>query len=267
MVNTPKDHLSRSCLAFALYLERLIPEFSKILCGFMMNDDPTTALAPIIESDPARPYVVAQLGQSLDGRIATPSGASKYINGRGALDFLHHIRANVDAVIVGVGTVLADDPLLTVRRVPGKSPARIIIDPNGRLPRTARCLSSEDSDVYVVSSRQNYDPNSVKLLSIPSDEAGIDPHGIIAALFAKGLRRILVEGGANTVSRFLASGVIDRLYLLVAPILLGSGQTGLMMPPIDQLDEALRPETRCYTLGGGDVLFDCCFRSNTGEAK
>lgn len=233
----------------------------------MMNDDPTAALVPIIESDPSRPYVVAQLGQSLDGRIATPTGASKYINGHGALDFLHHLRANVDAVIVGVGTVLADDPLLTVRRVPGKSPARIIIDPNGRLPQTAKCLSCGGADVYVVSNGQNYDSNTVKVLPIPSGETGIDPHEIIATLFARGLRRILVEGGANTVSRFLASNVIDRLYLLVAPVLLGSGQTGLMMPPIDRLDEALRPETRCYTLDGGDVLFDCCFRSNTGGTR
>jgi diaminohydroxyphosphoribosylaminopyrimidine deaminase / 5-amino-6-(5-phosphoribosylamino)uracil reductase len=230
----------------------------------MMNDDPTAALVPISESDPSRPYVVAQLGQSLDGRIATPTGVSKYINGHGALDFLHHIRANVDAVVVGIGTVLADDPLLTVRRVPGKSPARIIIDPHGRLPPTAKCLSCGGADVYVVSNRQNYDPNTVKVLPIPSGVTGIDPHAIISALFDRGLRRILVEGGANTVSRFLAAGVIDRLYLLVAPILLGSGQTGLMMPPIDGLDEALRPETRCYTLGGGDVLFDCFFRSNTG---
>ncbi|MBX2805290.1 MAG: RibD family protein [Hyphomicrobiales bacterium] len=226
-----------------------------------MNDNPTDALAPLIQSDSSRPYVVAQLGQSLDGRIATPTGASKYINGHGALDFLHHIRANVDAVIVGVGTVLADDPLLTVRRVSGKNPARIIIDPNGRLPRTAKCLSCEDADVYVVSNRQNYDINALKLLHVPSTKDGIDPRAIVNSLFDRGLRRILVEGGANTVSRFIAAGVVDRLYLLVAPMLLGSGQTGLMMPPIDTLDEALRPTTRCYSLGDGDVLFDCCFKN------
>lgn len=265
MNNTPKAHFIRSCCAFTLYVERLFPGISQALCSFMMNDDPTAVLVPITESDPSRPYVVAQLGQSLDGRIATPTGASKYINGHGALDFLHHIRANVDAVVVGVGTVLADDPLLTVRRVPGKSPARIIIDPNGRLPQTAKCLTSGDADVYVVSNGQNYDSNTVKVLRIPSSGRGIDPHKIVAALFDRGLRRILVEGGANTVSRFLDARAIDRLYLLVAPMLLGSGQTGLMMPPIDQLDEALRPVTRCYTLDGGDVLFDCCFRADTGN--
>jgi riboflavin biosynthesis pyrimidine reductase len=93
----------------------------------------------------------------------------------------------------------------------------------------------------------------------------LDPHDIVAALFERGMRRILVEGGANTISRFMAAGAVDRLYLLVAPMLLGSGQPGLVMPPIDGLDEAMRPQTRVYSLGGGDVLFDCCFRSPAGE--
>ena len=226
----------------------------------MMNNDPTAALAPIEKSDPARPYVVAQLGQSLDGRIATPTGASKYINGPGALEFLHRVRASVDAVIVGVGTVLADDPLLTVRRVKGKNPARVIIDPNGRLPREAKCISDGTADVYVISTRQNCDSHDVRTICLGDNERGLDPHDIVEALFTRGLRRILVEGGANTISRFMAAGAVDRLYLLVAPMLLGSGQTGLMMPPIDGLDEAMRPRTRCYSLDGGDVLFDCCFR-------
>src|ERR671912_22100 len=88
------------------------------------------------------PFVVAQLGQSLDGRIATPTGASRYINGTCALDHLHRLRAQVHAVVVGVGTVIADDPMLTVRRVPGRNPARVFIDPHGRLPEAAHCVRS-----------------------------------------------------------------------------------------------------------------------------
>lgn len=232
-----------------------------------MNGNPTTALEPILTSDPARSYVVAQLGQSLDGRIATPTGASKYINGPSALDFLHHLRASVDAVVVGVGTVLADDPLLTVRRVAGRNPARVIIDPNGRLPREAKCLSDGSADIYVVSTEENCEPNWARTLTLPSGPEGIDPGTIIAKLHENGLRRLLIEGGANTVSRFLAAGVVDRLYLLVAPMLLGSGKTGLAMPPIDGLDEALRPETRCFPLDGGDVLFDCAFKTVHGSAR
>jgi diaminohydroxyphosphoribosylaminopyrimidine deaminase/5-amino-6-(5-phosphoribosylamino)uracil reductase len=226
-----------------------------------MNDDPTAALAPIAASDPNRSYVVAQLGQSLDGRIATPTGASKYINGPGALDFLHRVRASVDAVVVGIGTVLADDPLLTVRRVEGRSPARVVIDTKGRLPSGAKCLSDDGTAIYVVSSGRNCDSAQARTLCVESAAKGLDPHAIIAALHAAGLRRLLIEGGSNTVSRFLAAGAIDRLYLLVAPVLLGSGQPGLVLPPIREVDEALRPVTRAYSLGQGDVLFDCCFKA------
>src|SRR3984893_13568845 len=87
--------------------------------------------------------VVGQVGQSLDGRAATSTGHSHYINGSEGLDHLHRLRAIVDAVVVGIGTALADDPLLTVRRVAGPHPARVIIDPNGRLPATARALHAD----------------------------------------------------------------------------------------------------------------------------
>jgi len=86
--------------------------------------------APFEAGTTDQPFVIAQLGQSLDGRIATLSGDSKYINGASALDHLHRLRARVDAVVVGVGTVVADDPLLTVRRAGGRNPARVVLDPN-----------------------------------------------------------------------------------------------------------------------------------------
>ena len=87
--------------------------------------------------------VVGQCGQSIDARIATPTGHSHYINGEAGLAHLHRLRALVDAVVVGVGTAIQDDPLLTVRRVEGPSPARVVVDPNGRLPPTARVLAAD----------------------------------------------------------------------------------------------------------------------------
>ncbi len=230
-----------------------------------MNDSIMAALGPLDERAPDRPIVIAQLGQSLDGRIATPTGASKYINGPIALDVLHHLRARVDAVVVGVGTVIADDPLLTVRRVPGRSPARVIIDPNGRLPACAKCLCSDGAPTYVIRNKGNCDLSPCETLEVPQVDGAIDPHAIVAALHQRGLRRILIEGGAKTVSGFIAAGAVNRLYLLVAPMLIGSGKTGLDLPPIDQLTEALRPETRSYSLEGGDVLFDCCLETKQGR--
>ena len=96
-------------------------------------------LDPIRYAPVGRSFVVAQLGQSVDGRIATASGESRWINGDGALDHLHRVRACVDAVVVGIGTVVADDPLLNVRRVAGRNPARVVIDPSGRMFGNARC--------------------------------------------------------------------------------------------------------------------------------
>jgi riboflavin-specific deaminase-like protein len=222
----------------------------------MARDD---AFARSIHHD-AAVMVIAQLGQSLDGRIATPTGSSKYINGTGALDHLHRLRASVDAVIVGVATVIADDPLLTVRRVQGANPARVIIDPNGRMPHSARLLHDGAAPVYVIRSTCTKPVPGARVVTTESDGQGCCPRAILRALSEMGLRRVLVEGGAFTVSRFIEAGAVDRLHLLVAPVILGSGKPGLALPPIDRVSEAMRPKTRVVPLEGGDVLFDCDLR-------
>jgi riboflavin-specific deaminase-like protein len=208
-----------------------------------------------------RPFVVAQLGQSLDGRIATPTGDSKYINRPAALDHLHAIRAGVDAVLVGVGTVAADDPLLTVRRVPGRSPARVVVDPSGRLPRDAQVLRDDGVARIVITRPGAPHPPGVERIALEAGPDGIPPLAILEALGARGFRRILVEGGARTISGFMDAGLVDRLHVLVAPMILGSGRTGLDLRPIGPLSQALRPRTRTHVLADGDVLFDCDLRS------
>ena len=222
-----------------------------------------SSLAPILTADPARPFVIAQLGQTLDGRIATINGASRYINGPAALDHLHGLRAAVDAVIVGIGTVVADVPALNVRRVVGRNPARVIIDPQGRMPAGARCLHADGAAVFVISAAGAARADSASAIGIPRQADGrIAPAAIIAALLARGLKRLLVEGGANTISAFIDAGCVDRLHLLVAPMILGSGKSGLSLKPITSLSNALSPQTMLYPLPGGDVLFDCDLRAS-----
>jgi diaminohydroxyphosphoribosylaminopyrimidine deaminase / 5-amino-6-(5-phosphoribosylamino)uracil reductase len=224
----------------------------------------TSIFAPFDNGTRNRPFVVAQLGQSLDGRIATVTGDSKYINGDAALDHLHAIRAHVDAVVVGIGTVIADDPLLTVRRAKGRSPARVIIDPRGRLPHDAQCVTLQDDARRIVIRREGGDaplPPGVEALEIAGlADAPLAPGDIVAALGRAGFARILIEGGARTVSDFIHAGCVDRLHMLVAPVLIGSGMPGLTFPTIETLGGALRPVTRAYLLEGGDVLFDCDLR-------
>src|SRR5262245_32117112 len=186
--------------------------------------------------------VVGQCGQSIDARIATPTGHSHYINGEAGLAHLHRLRALVDAVVIGVGTAIADDPQLTVRRVTGPNPARVILDPNGRLPASAPALAPDGIRRLVITAADATTklPTEVEVIPRAADARRLAPAAIVAALAARGFRRILVEGGADTVSRFLAARCLDRLHVLVAPIILGAGRPSLELPPVARVDEAMR---------------------------
>lgn len=216
---------------------------------------------PITAAPRSKPYVVAQLGQSLDGRIATVTGESRWINRGSALDHLHRLRACVDAVVVGVGTVIADDPLLTVRRTNGPNPARVVIDPFGRLPGTARFLADDGAECIIVRACDAPAPPGAQVIRLQADGRHMRPEAIIGALFERDYRRLLIEGGAATISAFIDAGVVDRLHVMVAPMLLGSGKPGLSLSPIGELAKARRPRTTVHVLPDGDVLFDCDLRS------
>lgn len=208
---------------------------------------------------PGTPWVIGQLGQSLDGRIATDSGESRYINDPEGIEHLHRLRALVDAVIIGSGTAAADDPQLTVRAVPGDNPVRVVLDRERKLPNSLGLFSDDAAPtVRVVRTSGLAEPPSeqVKELVIAPSEAGACPiRALVGALQARGLSRVLVEGGGLTVSRFLEAGQLNRLHLIVAPVILGSGLPAFTMSPLDQLDDALRPDFRRFELGR-DTLFD-----------
>ena len=214
-------------------------------------------------------FVIGQLGQSLDGRIATVSGKSRYITGVEDIRHLHRLRALVDAVVVGANTVALDDPELTVREVEGENPVRVVLDPDGRLGQDLKVFSDGVARTFVVrhastptspSWMPSDDPQAPEVLDLPtSGPAGFEPGAVLEALGARGLRRVLVEGGGVTVSRFLEAGLLDRLHLTVAPILMGSGRPGITLPPIETLDQSLRARCRHVPLGD-DLLFDLDLR-------
>lgn len=211
----------------------------------------------------ARPYVLAQLGQSLDGRIATALGDSKYINGPHALDHLHALRAAVDAVMVGVGTVCADDPLLTVRRIAGISPARVVIDPSGRVDPNARCFAADGARRLVLRRRGVGAPLPEGVEVVPMEEGpSFEPSAVLDAMAQRGFRRILVEGGPTTLSAFLEAGLVDQLHVFVSPVILGAGRIGLSRKACDTLAQALRPKAQVHVFADGDVLFRCDLRES-----
>jgi riboflavin-specific deaminase-like protein len=207
------------------------------------------------------PFVLAQVGQSLDGRVATPMGDAQDVSGCDGIAHLHRCRALVDAVVVGVGTVVADDPSLSVRAVPGRSPVRVVVDCNGRMPHRAKMLNDGGTPVVVIQadnvSRRN---GRHEVISLPRQaDGGLAPGDILAALAERDLTAVLVEGGANTISRFIDAQSIDRLHVSVSPIIIGSGPAGIRLAPIDRLSEARRPAVQIYNIGS-DIVFDCNLR-------
>ena len=215
--------------------------------------------------------VIGQLGQSLDGRIATASGHSHYVTGPESLLHLHRLRALADAVVVGAGTVLADDPQLTVRHCPGANPLRVVLDPQRKLPLQRRLFCDGQAPTLVLAAVPTAVPapapapapaaghTEIALLAVADDGSGFAPAEVLSVLAARGAHRILVEGGGITVSRFLAAGALDWLHVVVAPMLIGSGRPGLSLPAIDHLDQALRPAHRRESLGE-DVLYELQLR-------
>ncbi len=204
-----------------------------------------------------RSSVIAQIGQSLDGRIATETGDAKDVSGPDGLAHLHRMRALVDAVVIGVKTALHDNPRLTVRLVAGENPARVVIDPEGRLPDDAKLLTDDSARRIVIQAVDKPRGKGVEVVRL-ARKSWISPRDIVDALAALGLNRLLIEGGGITIAQFLEAGYLDRLHVAVSPLLIGAGPQGLTTKPVASLSQARRPETQTYTLGS-DVLFDCAF--------
>lgn len=184
-----------------------------------------------------RPFVTIKAACSLDGRLALPNGQSQWITGERARRTARRLRAEMGAVLVGRGTVEADDPRLTCRiRGHPNEPVRIVIDPHRRLSDRYQVFNSKHQTWRVV------DQN----LARPGDFSAQVSNGevvlnrLLHEFWAKGLTGILVEGGAQTISSFLKSGLADRLDLFMGNVLLGSGQSWLESPLVERLDRALR---------------------------
>ena len=210
----------------------------------------------------ARPLTIAHLGQSLDGRIATLEGVSRTLNGPENLTHLHRLRALCDAIIVGAGTVECDNPQLTTRRVSGVNPVRVIVDPRRRLAADHQVFQDQAAPTWVICAKELAEvdaPGHTRVIGVSYHHQRLDLTAVVRSLHDCGLFGIFVEGGGLTVSSFLEAGLLDRLQIAIAPLIIGSGRMGVALPAIQDLSQGLRPRCRRYGMGE-DVLFDCWLR-------
>lgn len=225
---------------------------------------------PVCSATTAAPIVLGHMGQSLDGFIATHSGDSRYVTGDENMRHMHRLRALCDAVVVGAGTVAADDPKLTTRHVPGPNPLRVVIDPMARLSSQFHVFQDGDAPTLYVYARRYVSGaapahGQADVLAVGDGPNGPDLAEVIAALRARGCARIFVEGGGVTVSAFLAAGLLDRVQVTVAPMFIGGGRPAFRLPAATLLADCARPGYRVFRMGG-DMLFDCDLRATAAPA-
>jgi GTP cyclohydrolase II len=222
-----------------------------------------TDVAPLLgpAAAPAwRPYVVLKYAQTIDGRIATRRGDAKWISGEAERRISHGLRAACDAVLVGVGTAIADDPQLTVRMVPGPSPLRVVLDSTLRLPSTARVLDDGAGAVVITTAASSEErraalrARAVGVHVVDAGPRGADLASALRTLRAVGVASLLVEGGGRVITSFFAEKLVDRLVIGIAPAIMGAGIDAVGDLGIASVAESVRLTNRSVHTVGDDLL-------------
>jgi riboflavin-specific deaminase-like protein len=234
--------------------------------GVPLDGDPigeATNVAPLLglPAAPAwRPWVVLKYAQTVDGRIATRRGDAKWISGEAERRISHGLRAACDAVLVGVGTAIIDDPQLTVRMVPGSSPLRVVLDSTLRLPSTARVLDDGAPTVVITTApsseerRAALQARAVGVHVVDAGPRGVDLAAALRTLRALGVASLLVEGGGRVITSFFAEKLVDRVVLGIAPTIMGTGIDAVGDLGVASVAESVRLTNRSVHQAGDDLL-------------
>lgn len=221
--------------------------------------DATTVLGRVT-SRPHRPYVVVKSAQTVDGRIATSNGDSKWITGPGERRLTHALRAACDAVMVGIGTILHDDPRLTVRDVPGASPLRVILDSTLRVPSQAQVLA-EDAPTMIFTSERSHPETrgelrgrGIRVEVIGEDAGELSIRQALRRLHELGIGSLLVEGGSRVITTVLGSGMADRLIVSIAPTVIGNGTQAVADLGTGRISDGIHLTNRTLLTVDEDVI-------------
>ncbi len=205
--------------------------------------------------------VTVHFAQSLDGRLATRGGDSQWIGGPASLQLAHQLRAEHQAVMVGVGTVLADNPRLTVRLAPGTSPRRIVLDSTLRLPLDCHLLTDRAAPTIVATTSQAPADRvaavrqlGADVLVVPRDACGRTE--LTSVLEQLHVESLLIEGGAGVITTALREHLVHRLVVCIAARVIGQGIEAIGDLGVQRLEDALSFKQASFSLLADDVIFD-----------
>jgi 3,4-dihydroxy 2-butanone 4-phosphate synthase/GTP cyclohydrolase II len=231
--------------------------------GHLLGVAPPLASAPGPNGHHARPAVTVHYAQTIDGRIAARTGDAHWVSGESSLQLAHELRASHDAVLVGIGTVLADDPTLTVRLVEGPSPIRVIVDSTLRIPVSAKVLADRTVRTIIATTPAATEERARairaaggEILRAHADDDGtVDLADLLRRLRGIGIGSLLIEGGRGIITSALRDHVVDRLTVCIAPKVIGEGVAAVGDLHIDYLREALTFARARFVTCGEDLIF------------
>jgi riboflavin-specific deaminase-like protein len=209
----------------------------------------------------SRPIVTVKVAQTLDGRVATRIGDSRWITGDEARAEAHRLRAENDAVLVGIGTVVADDPELTVRHVEGENPLRVVLDSRLSIRLNANVLRTDAATTVVVTiasangeRRELIEQTGATVLVAADEDGHVSLQDLLSQLAKMGVSRLLVEGGPTVVTEFLRQHLVDRLVVFIAPAILGAGIDAVQDLGATRVAERIRLEVKSIETAGNDIV-------------
>ena len=236
--NNKKPHviLQKNKIIFNVKINKILRQCCEIIIPlFTKNDN----------------FLIGQIGQSLDGKIALNNGNSHYINEKESILYLHCLRAVCDGVLVGVNTVIKDNPLLTTRKIKGSSPVRLIIDPSLKLSNKYKIFKDNNQNIIFTNSNKQKKINNTLIVKFPKKNF---TNNIFKYLKKTSLKNILVEGGPTTLSNFIEMKLLNYMQFIISPTLIGSGIDSLKLKPITNLKNAIRVENTISKLGKEIVM-------------
>ena len=211
------------------------------------------------------PLVTLKFAQTLDGRIATVTGDSRWISGQKFRRLAHKLRATNDAIMVGIDTVLADDPQFTVRLVRGRNPVRIILDTRLRIPLDAGVIKNREVAPTIIATTSRADKEKlsslremgIEVLVIKEDKAGeVDLRHLLSILGERGISSVLVEGGAGVITSLLRRNLVDKVVIAIAPKMMGKGIEAVGELNIREVSQALKLSFRKIYRMGEDLVIE-----------